>query len=131
MSYRIYASAFTAGAIDGLNYGKHAMAMRHVAMMFDVQPLTLAGKYDGHREISMVFPVQSEADVHRAAKLFCECLDQQCIMVVDDTGYAAFVDGNNHWQRTGKRLLPTLVEDLPTDFDDDYSYDGEVVWRLQ
>lgn len=128
---RVYASAFKAGDSAGLNNGKHVMALRSVQRMFNTIPLTLSGRFDGRYEMSMVFPVESRSDVSNAVNLFCGCLDQQCIMVVDETNLAYMVDGSDMWSCTGKHLVPCATDDLPADFNEDHSFDGEFVWRLQ
>lgn len=122
--YRIYASAYRPSNPDVVNQACHCKALRTVQDMFGVIPVTMTGKFDGHYELSMVFPVDGIYEIRQAVKLFRKVFEQDCIMVVADDGSAIFMDSPYPGKPAGK-LVRKSDDEMDKGNYTAWTYDGQ------
>ena len=125
--FTVYASSQKAGSSYGETLATHVMAQSAIKRILNVQPETVLGRFDGAIEMSLRFDVETRGDVNSAVNLFCDMLDQDCVLVVDDYQNAYLIGKDYQWHHAGI-MTKHRVSSFSDDFAGDFSYDGEYIY---
>lgn len=110
------------------NMARHALLSRAVTDLFDVYPAQVAGRYLGKNEMSIRVEVDAEGAVMSLAILARNIFQQDCVLAVDmRTMDAYLVEPDTGFVLAGKAER-SEASAMPSNFDGDFSYDGQYVW---